>query len=212
IFDFGRTPEGIFYYAMELLDGAAIDVIVEVDGPQPPERFLHVLDGVTGALMEAHEIGLVHRDVKPANIILCKQGGLFDVPKVVDFGLVKDLSGGEASLTATSTLAGTPLYMSPEAITAANLVDARGDLYSLGAVGYFMVTGTHVFPGRSPIEVCPPPPQPKPEPPSVRLGRAVPPDLEKLLLDCLEKDPARRPQTAAALQQRVRECRAYGAW
>jgi eukaryotic-like serine/threonine-protein kinase len=212
VFDFGHTPEGTFYYAMELLDGAALDVLVESYGAQPPERALHVLDGVAGALAEAHEIGLVHRDVKPANIILCKQGGLFDVPKVVDFGLVKDLSGGEASLTATSSLAGTPLYMSPEAITAANAVDARGDLYSLGAVGYFMVTGTHVFPGRSPIEVCAHHLHTKPEPPSVRLGKAVPPDLEKLLLDCLEKDPGRRPQTAAALQQRVRECRAYGAW
>ncbi len=212
VFDFGRTPEGVFYYAMELLDGAALDALVESYGAQPPERALHVLDGVAGALAEAHEIGLVHRDVKPANIILCKQGGQFDVPKVVDFGLVKDLSGGEASLTATSTLAGTPLYMSPEAITAASAMDARGDLYALGAVGYFMVTGTHVFPGRSAIEVCGHHLHTKPEPPSARLGRAVPPDLERLLLDCLEKDPGRRPQTAAALQERVRECRAYGAW
>ena len=212
VFDFGRTPEGVFYYAMELLDGAALDVLVELDGAQPPERALHVLDGVAGALVEAHEIGLIHRDVKPANIILCKQGGLFDVPKVVDFGLVKDLSGGDVSLTADSTLAGTPLYMSPEAITGVGAVDARGDLYALGAVGYFMVTGTHVFPGRSAIEVCGHHLHTKPEPPSARLGGAVPPDLEKLILDCLEKDPGRRPQTAAALQQRVRECRAYGAW
>jgi eukaryotic-like serine/threonine-protein kinase len=212
IFDFGRTPEGIFYYAMELLDGAAIDVIVGVDGPQPPERVLHVLDGVTGALMEAHEIGLVHRDVKPANIILCKQGGLFDVPKVVDFGLVKDLAAGGVALTATATLAGTPLYMSPEAITLPSSMDGRGDLYALGAVGYFMLTGTHVFPGRTPIEVCGHHLHTRPEPPSARLGRAVPADLERLILDCLEKDPGRRPQTAAALQQRVRECRAYGAW
>ena len=212
IFDFGRTPEGVFYYAMELLDGAALDVLVELDGAQPPERVLHVLDGVAGALVEAHEIGLIHRDIKPANIILCKQGGLFDVPKVVDFGLVKDLSGGGVALTATATLMGTPLYMSPEAITAPDSMDARGDLYALGAVGYFMVTGTHVFPGRSPIEVCGHHLHTKPEPPSARLGRACSPDIESLLLDCLEKDPNRRPQTAAELQRRVRECRAYGAW
>jgi serine/threonine-protein kinase len=212
IFDFGRTPEGVFYYAMELLDGAGLDAVVELDGAQPPERALHVLDGVAAALVEAHEIGLIHRDVKPANIILCKQGGIFDVPKVVDFGLVKDLSGVEAALTATANLMGTPLYMPPEAITAPDTMDARGDLYALGAVAYFMVTGTHVFPGRSPIEVCGHHLHTKPESPSSRLGRAFPEDLETLLLDCLEKDPTRRPQTASELQQRVRECRAYGAW
>ena len=212
IFDFGRTPEGVFYYAMELLDGASLDALVELDGAQPPERVLHVLDGVAGALVEAHEIGLIHRDLKPANIILCKQGGLFDVPKVLDFGLVKDLSAVGVSLTATATLTGTPLYMSPEAITAPDAMDARGDLYALGAVGYFMVTGTHVFPGRNLVEVCGHHLHTKPEPPSTRLGRALPPDLESLLLDCLEKDPSRRPQTAAQLQQRVRECRAFGAW
>ena len=212
IFDFGRTPEGVFYYAMELLDGAGLDVVVKLDGAQPPERALHVLDGVAGALVEAHEIGLIHRDIKPANIILCKQGGVFDVPKVVDFGLVKDLSGVEVALTDTVSLMGTPLYMPPEAITAPNAMDARGDLYALGAVAYFMVTGTHVFSGRSTIEVCGHHVHTKPEPPSSRLGRAFPADLELLLLDCLEKDPTRRPQTAAELQQRVRECRAYGAW
>jgi len=212
IFDFGRTPDGVFYYAMELLDGASLDVLVELDGAQPPERVLHVLDGVAGALVEAHEIGLIHRDIKPANIILCKQGGLFDVPKVVDFGLVKDLSGAGVALTGTATLTGTPLYMSPEAITAPDTMDARGDLYALGAVGYFMATGTHVFPGRSPVEVCGHHLHTKPEPPSTRLGRVFATDLESLLLDCLEKDPSQRPQTAAELQQRVRECRGYGAW
>jgi serine/threonine-protein kinase len=211
VFDFGRTPEGVFYYAMELLDGASLDVLVNLEGAQPPERVLHVLDGVAGALAEAHEIGLIHRDIKPANIILCRQGGHDDVPKVVDFGLVKDLSGREASLTATSALAGTPLYMSPEAIAEGG-IDARGDLYALGAVGYYILTGTHVFTGRSALEVCAHHLHTQPEPPSARLGRAVPRDLEKLILDCLEKDPSRRPQSAAALQRRVRECRDYGAW
>jgi serine/threonine-protein kinase len=186
-------------------------VVVELDGAQPPERVLDVLDGVAGALVEAHEIGLIHRDIKPANIILCKQGGFFDVPKVVDFGLVKDLSGADIGLTATASLMGTPLYMSPEAISA-NAMDGRADLYALGAVGYFMATGTHVFSAQSLFQVCAHHLHTKPEPPSSRLGRAVPADLETLLLACLEKDPARRPQTAAELQQRVRECRAYGAW
>lgn len=212
VFDFGRTPEGVFYYAMELLDGAALDVLVNLEGAQPPGRVLHVLDGVAGALAEAHEIGLIHRDIKPANIILCRQGGLDDVPKVVDFGLVKDLSGREASLTATSALAGTPLYMSPEAVAEGSGIDARGDLYALGAVGYFILTGTHVFTGRSALEVCAHHLHTQPEPPSARMGRTVPPDLELLILECLEKDPSRRPQSAAALQRRVRECHDYGAW
>ena len=212
VFDFGRTPEGVFYYAMELLDGAGLDIVVRLDGAQPPERALHVLDAVAGALAEAHAIGLIHRDVKPANIILCKQGGLYDVPKVVDFGLVKDMSGGGAALTATATLTGTPLYMAPEAIRTSGALDARSDLYALGAVGYFLVTGTHVFPGQNLIEVCSHHLHTPPEPPSARLARAVPADVEKLLLDLLAKDPDERPRSANEVQQRVRECRAYGAW
>jgi serine/threonine-protein kinase len=212
IFDFGRTPEGVFYYAMELLDGAALDLVVDEGGAMPPERVLHVLDGVAGALTEAHEAGLVHRDVKPANIILCRQGGFFDVPKVVDFGLVKDLAAGGVALTATATLTGTPLYMAPEAITSPGALDARVDLYALGAVAYFLATGTHVFPGRTFIEVCSHHLHRPPEAPSTRLGRALPPDLERLILDCLEKDASRRPPTATELQERVRACRDYGAW
>jgi hypothetical protein len=212
IFDYGRTPEGVFYYAMELLDGAPLDALVELDGALPPERVLHVLDGAAGALAEAHEIGLIHRDVKPANIILCRQGGLFDVPKVLDFGLVKDLTAGEASLTGDATLTGTPLYMAPEAITAPGAIDARSDLYSLGAVGYFLATGTHVFAGRNAVEVLGHHLHTKPERPSSRLAHQLSPDLESLLLDCLEKDPGRRPPSAAVLRQRVRACRAYGAW
>ena len=135
-----------------------------------------------------------------------------DVPKVVDFGLVKDLSGGEVSLTATSSVTGTPTYMSPETITAPGTVDARSDLYALGAVGYFLVTGSHVFPGHNLIEICGHHLHTKPQPPSARLGRPLPQDIEALLLECLEKDPRRRPQTASELQDRVRGCRAYGAW
>jgi serine/threonine-protein kinase len=212
IYDFGRTAEGIFYYAMELLDGVALDVLVDLEGAQPAERALHVLDGVAAALEEAHEVGLIHRDIKPANIILCKQGGVFDVPKVLDFGLVKDISVGAVSLTATGSVAGTPLYMAPESILTPGSLDARSDLYALGAVGYYLVTGTHVFTGQSAIEVCSHHLHTKPERPSARLGRAVPADLEKLLLACLEKEADRRPQTASELRRRVRECQAYGAW
>jgi serine/threonine-protein kinase len=130
----------------------------------------------------------------------------------VDFGLVKDLAGEGVALTGTATLTGTPLYMAPEAITTPGTPDVRSDLYALGAVGYFLVTGTHVFPGRTFVEVCGHHLHTPPEAPSRRLGRAVPPDLERLILDCLEKEAGRRPQTAAELQRRVRECRDYGAW
>jgi serine/threonine-protein kinase len=197
---------------MELLDGFGLDVLVRLDGAQPPERALHVLDAVAGALAEAHEIGLVHRDVKPANIILCRQGGFFDVPKVVDFGLVKDTSGVGTALTANTTLTGTPLYMAPEAIRSPGPLDGRSDLYSLGAVGYFLVTGTHVFPGHSVIEVCSHHLHTRPEPPSARLGRPVPSDVERLLLELLAKDPDERPRSAIEVQERVRQCQAYGAW
>jgi len=212
VYDFGRTPEGVFYYAMELLDGASLDAVVRHAGALPPERVLHVMDAVAGALGEAHEAGLVHRDIKPANIILCKHGGAFDVPKVVDFGLVKDLSGEAVSLTAASTVTGTPLYMAPEAITTPGTPDVRSDLYALGAVGYFLVTGSDVFRGRNYVEVCGHHLHTRPEPPSERLGQAVPADLERLILACLEKSAERRPQTAAELQAQVRGCRGFGAW
>jgi serine/threonine-protein kinase len=126
IFDYGRTPEGVFYYAMELLDGASLERVVAVGGRLPPARAIHVLYEVAGALVEAHEVGLIHRDIKPANIILCRQGGLYDFPKVVDFGLVKDLEpGGDPALTRADVIAGTPLYIAPEAITSPGSVSAK---------------------------------------------------------------------------------------
>ncbi len=142
VYDYGRTPEGVFYYAMELLEGANLREVVDVEGPLPPARVLHVLEQVAASLVEAHGIGLIHRDIKPANILLCEIAGAPDVAKVVDFGLVKEVErGGDASLTTAGTLTGTPLYMAPEAITAPETLDARSDLYALGAVGYFLLVG-----------------------------------------------------------------------
>jgi serine/threonine-protein kinase len=213
IFDYGRTPDGVFYYAMELLDGASLEKVVAVAGRLPPARVLHVLYEVAGALVEAHETGLIHRDVKPANIILCRQGGLHDFPKVVDFGLVKDLEpSGEAELTRADVIAGTPLYIAPEAITSPDAVGPQSDLYSLGAVGYFALTGQHVFRGRTVVEVCSHHLHTTPEPPSKRLDSPVPADLEALVLECLEKDPARRPAGARELRRRLSACAAFGGW
>jgi serine/threonine protein kinase len=205
VFDYGRTPDGIFYYAMEYLDGTNLDELVREDGPQPPGRVVHVLEQVASALVEAHGVGLIHRDIKPENVILCERGGIPDVAKVLDFGLVKDLGrGAEARLTQTNIVQGTPLYLSPEAINDPDAVDARSDLYSLGAVAYFLVTGSPVFSGRTLVEVCSHHLHSTPVRPSDRLGTPVPPDLEELILACLEKEPADRPFAAAALRDALR--------
>ncbi|MGD8894691.1 MAG: serine/threonine-protein kinase [Acidobacteriota bacterium] len=213
IFDYGRTPDGVFYYAMEFLSGASLDRVVAVAGPLPPSRVVHVLYHVAAALTEAHDAGLIHRDIKPANVILCRQGGMHDFPKVVDFGLVKDLErGGAVGLTRADVVAGTPLYLAPEAITAPDKVNDRSDLYSLGAVGYFALTGRPVFEGRTLVEVCSHHLHTAPEPPSGRLEQPVPADLESLILDCLEKDPARRPAGAHEMCRRLEACAVFGGW
>jgi serine/threonine-protein kinase len=213
IFDYGRTPDGIFYYAMELLDGATLANVVRLDGAQPPGRVLKVLAEVASALEEAHGIDFIHRDIKPANVILCRQGGKPDVAKLVDFGLVKDLAGTEGvELTATESIAGTPLYLSPEALSAPDKVDARSDLYALGGVGYFLLTGGHVFSGRTAAEVCGHHLHTAPEPPGERLGRPVPADLEALILSCLAKKPSDRPRSARELRARVLSCASWGEW
>jgi serine/threonine-protein kinase len=213
VFDYGRTPEGVFYYAMELLDGASLEDVVALDGAQPPGRVIHILQQVAGALSEAHSINLIHRDVKPANIFLCEQGGEPDVPKVLDFGLVKEVSeGGGVGLTQADAITGTPLYMSPESIRAPGSMDGRSDLYALGAVGYYLLTGDHVFKGDTLVEVCGHHLHTTPQAPSERLGSTVPEDLEVLLLECLEKEPSKRPETAAALRRRLQRCRASGEW
>ncbi len=212
VFDYGRTPDGVFYYAMEYLDGVNLEVLVREDGPQPPARVAHVMRQVASALVEAHGIGLVHRDVKPENILLCERGGIPDVAKVVDFGLVKDLERGGAALSRADIVQGTPLYLSPEAITAPDRVDARGDLYALGAVGYYMLTGQHVFSGATLVEVCSHHLHTPPDPPSARLGRPVPPALEAILLRCLEKDPACRPASALLLRDALGAAPGVGEW
>jgi serine/threonine-protein kinase len=218
VFDYGRTTEGIFYYAMELLDGATLDEIVEVDGPQPEERVIHLLEQAAGSLAEAHAAGLIHRDVKPANIMVVDRGGIADLVKVLDFGLVKDVGGKEsgdtsdAALTKANTITGTPLYIAPETLTAPETVDARADLYALGAVGYWLLTGTHVFDGRSVFEVCAQHLHSVPDRPTIRLGASVTADLEALLLACLAKRPEDRPASARALRERLHACAAAGRW
>jgi len=219
VFDYGRTTEGVFYYAMELLEGASLDEMVEVDGPQPEERVIHLLVQAAGSLAEAHAAGLIHRDVKPGNILVVDRGGISDLVKVVDFGLVKDVGirapGGEMSelaLTMANKIAGTPLYIAPETVTAPDTVDARTDLYALGAVGYWLLTGTHVFGGKSTLEVCAHHLHSVPDPPSKRLGAPVSGDLETVLLACLSKRPEERPASANELRDHLSACVAAGRW
>jgi eukaryotic-like serine/threonine-protein kinase len=212
IYDYGRTREGIFYYAMEYLDGMDLQRLVQEQGPLEPARVIHILAQIAGALDEAHHSGLVHRDLKPANVYLCERGGLHDTVKVLDFGLVKE-TGGQSSLsgpviaqTDVNALVGTPTYLSPESIHSPATVDARSDLYAVGAIGYFLLTGTEVFQGSSLVALCIAHLHEQPQRPSDRVKRPLPSDLEQLILSCLDKDPARRPSTAAALRQALLAC------
>ena len=208
IYDYGHTPDGVFYYAMEYLEGVDLEKLVEADGPQDPSRVVHVLRQVCGALAEAHGIGLVHRDIKPANIILCERGGIPDTAKIVDFGLVKQLAPDvtDPEQSSVNTLMGTPLYLSPEAIKSPEAVDARSDLYALGAVAYYLLTGRTVFEGQTLVEICGQHLHTRPVPPSERAGRSLPSDLEALVLRCLEKNPADRPESAAQLKRALERC------
>jgi hypothetical protein len=213
IYDYGRTPEGVFYYAMEFLDGIDLERLVAQYGPQSEGRVVHILLQVCSSLYEAHSLGLVHRDVKPANIMLNRRGGEPDVVKVLDFGLVKAIDEEKRSgATAAGSLTGTPLYMSPEAIQAPLTIDTRSDLYSVGAVGYFLLTGTPVFEAGTLVELCRQHVEQVPEAPSQRLGRAVSAELESALMACLEKSRAKRPQTARDLAHLLQKSPAAAAW
>jgi serine/threonine protein kinase len=213
IYDYGRTPEGVFYYAMEYLDGINLQTLVEKYGPQPEGRVIHILTQVCGSLFEAHALGLVHRDIKPANLMINRRGGESDVVKVLDFGLVKALDEAkQAGTTAANSLTGTPLYMAPEAIQAPNTVDARSDLYAVGAVGYFLITGKPVFDTASLVELCQQHVEAVPVSPAQRLGRPVSPELEHALLACLEKSRNKRPSTARDLAQRLARSPTARSW
>ena len=213
IYDYGRTPEGVFYYAMEFLDGIDLQSLVERYGPQPVPRVIHILEQICGSLYEAHSLGLVHRDIKPANIMLNRRGGEPDVVKVLDFGLVKALDDQrQAGLTQQASLTGTPLYMSPEAIQMPNSVDARSDLYAVGAVGYFLLTGQPVFEADNVVDLCQKHVATPPVPPSERSRTPIPAELENALLACLEKSRAKRPQTARDLALLIARCAEATQW
>ena len=200
VYDYGRTPAGVFYYAMEFIEGIGLDVLVEEDGAQPPARVLHLLKQAAGSLAEAHERGLVHRDIKPQNIMICERAGIPDLVKVLDFGLAKQVHGSaDPSLSTTNSLLGTPLYMPPESITDPEQVGPASDVYTLCAVGYYLIVGEPVFTGEGVVEICGHHLNTPPVPPSERRPSGCPADLEAVILRGLAKDPHDRPATGAAL-------------
>ena len=197
IYDYGRTPEGLFYYAMEYLEGFTLTELVQATGPLPPARIAWLLRQVAGSLAEAHGVGLIHRDVKPDNIIVCERGGGCDVVKVLDFGLAKEFHSADPTLSQVDAVVGTPLFMSPEALTTPGQVGAASDIYALGAVAYYLATGRHPFAARTFLEIAARHLTATPDP----LPPELPGPLAQLVLACLEKKPADRPASAAALER-----------
>jgi serine/threonine-protein kinase len=210
VFDYGHTADGIFYYAMELLDGADLDTIVRKSGAMPPARVIHVLLQACGALEEAHDVGLIHRDIKPGNIILCRRGRERDVVKLLDFGLVKELGTQSPQLTQTGTFVGSPITAAPEAFVTES-VTPESDLYSLGVVGYYVATGHWPFHAATAMEFISQHIHAKPIP-SAEHGDALPRDLEDVLMRCMEKEPADRPSEAGELRDQLAACADAGQW
>jgi len=205
IFDYGRTPDGTFYYAMEYLRGLTLDVVVQRFGPLPERRVAHIMRQVCGSLAEAHDAGLIHRDIKPQNIMIGYRGGVPDLVKVLDFGLVKESEHEDPDLTRDGAAVGTPLYMAPEAASASLEIDARADLYSLGVVAYFLLSGVQPFFGVNAKEVMRRHMEERPLAPSEKLGHPLAPEMEELVLKLLAKDPASRPPTARAVEELIED-------
>lgn len=213
IYDYGRTADGVFYYAMEYLEGINLDDLVANHGTLPESRTIWILKQVCGSLAEAHAAGIIHRDIKPANVVLTSRGGVYDFVKVLDFGLAKGVGNNEATnLTTAGMVVGTPLYLSPEAIESPEQLDARSDVYAVGAVAYFLLTGMPVFTGASAIDVCMKHVRETPEPPSARRGSQIESSLEALVLRCLAKKREDRPASAAELQVLLESCPGSHAW
>ncbi len=213
LYDFGVTRDGRFYIVMELLDGMDLETLVRRFGPQPPARVVHLLLQACASLAEAHASGLIHRDIKPANLHLCRLGLDYDFIKVLDFGLAKrdQEAGRQTLLTAPQATTGTPAYMPPE-MASGEAIDARVDLYSLGCVGYFLLTGTLVFEADNALRMILQHLQGRPVPPSDRSGLAIPRALDEIILRCLAKEPAGRPASAGELAEALVRVDAGDPW
>lgn len=207
VYDYGHTPEGIFYYAMEFLRGVNLHDLVARFGPQPEGRVVHIMTQICDSLAEAHGLGLVHRDIKPGNVFLCRRGGVADFVKVLDFGLVREYRTGkpeaansEATHSGENQTEGTPWFMPPEAIQVSVPTDPRSDIYSLGALGYFLLTGFYIFDAETIAEIHEKQLSAVPIPPTQRTTHPISAEMEQLLLRCLEKDMVLRPQSVVELK------------
>jgi serine/threonine-protein kinase len=212
IFDYGRADDGTFYYVMEFLPGMNLAELVRRYGPMPAARAIHLVRQACDALQEAHEVGLIHRDIKPANIFAAVRGGLYDVAKLLDFGLAKPLSNLDGDqITQEGTITGSPLYMSPEQAVGDREPDARSDIYAMGSVLYFLLTGRPPFEDEKPMRVLIAHAHEPPVPPS-QVNGDVPEDLELVVLRCLHKSPDDRYHSAADLMAALDDCNDAGRW
>lgn len=213
IFDYGHTEDGTFYYVMEYLPGMNLEDLVEQHGPLPPERAVHFLRQVCQALREAHGIGLIHRDIKPSNIFASERGKVYDVAKLLDFGLVKSFAeeGESVKLTREGAFTGSPAFMSPEQALGRDRLDARSDIYNVGAVAYFLITGQLLFDRPSALQMLHAHGY-EPLVPSPEFLEKVPADLQRVILRCLEKDPDQRYPDAATLEKALAACAGPSPW
>ena len=214
VYDYGRTADGTFYYVMEYLPGLSLQELVEQYGPLPPARAIHFLRQLCGALKEAHSVGLIHRDIKPSNVIACQRGGVHDVAKLLDFGLVQDIgafAAGTDKLTMIGAILGSPNYISPEQASGRGVIDGRTDIYSLGALAYFLVTGQTPFVRETAMELIAAHMKDEPIPPR-QLRPELPQDLEEVILMCLRKNPEDRFADAESLELALAACDAAGEW
>lgn len=217
VYDYGRTPGGTFYYAMEYIEGLDLDMLVQHDGPQHPGRVIQILSQICGSLAEAHEVGLVHQDIKPANVFLCERAGMVDVVKVLDFGLVQRFEDGRAESAPLDPalrqqFLGTPHYIAPEAILRTGEVDGRTDLYALGCVAHYLLTGLAPFSGNTVLEVLGQHLHATPKSFAQQAKWPVSPELEQVVLSCLGKSRVHRPSDAATLRALLERCPEAKAW
>lgn len=213
VYDFGITEAGSFFYVMELLNGLTLEELVKRFGPVCPARAVYLLTQICDSLGEAHSTGLIHRDVKPANIFTCRVGNEFDFIKVLDFGLVKSYHDPERSPQITGdAVTGTPGYMAPEQALDTSNVDHRTDLYALGCVAFWLLTGHPVFLGNSPLDTIFKHVHEEPAPPSTRSETQIPTALDQLVLSCLSKNPADRPESALLVREQLRSCLEKDDW
>lgn len=214
LFDFGIADDGAFYYVMELLDGVDANTLVQRFGQVPFERAIHVVRQICHSLSEADSCGLIHRDIKPANIFLCRYGEEFDFVKVLDFGLVKALDEGAetAAMTREHAVHGTPGFIAPEQALGLSNLDGRVDIYTTGCVAYWLLTGQQVFTGETPMALLMHHAHTAPAPPSSRTELPIPAALDRIVMACLAKDPAQRPQSAKELSRQLGEVEGADAW